>query len=68
MLLWVLGVLVVIVCLLWLGLQVQPRTFRPPPVQAGAIASVPLPEGLPRHWNGICARSTAKNSQLSRRA
>ena len=26
-LLWVLGVLVVIVCLLWLGLQVQPRTF-----------------------------------------
>lgn len=44
---WTLGVIVLIVFVLWLGLQVKPRPFGPPTVQAGAVATVPLPGGLP---------------------
>ncbi len=44
---WIVGVLVALIFILWLGFQMPPRALGAPPVQAGAVATVPLPAGLP---------------------
>jgi hypothetical protein len=43
----VVSVLVAIVFLLWLGLKVTPAPFAPFPQQSPALATIPLPKGLP---------------------
>ena len=44
---WILLVLIVLIAVLWVGKSILPRPFAPPPVQAGPVQTVPLPEGLP---------------------
>ena len=44
---WIGVILIAIIFILWLGFQIPPRAFDPPPVQAGAVESVPLRADLP---------------------
>jgi len=43
----VLGILVTMLLLGWLGLQVKPRPFEPYPQESSELKMVPLPKGLP---------------------
>ncbi|MBS3940958.1 MAG: hypothetical protein KG028_08355 [Actinobacteria bacterium] len=47
MLVWIAAGLVVVVGVGWLGLQPQPDPLPPPTFSAGAVETVPLPDGLP---------------------
>ncbi|MBN2004400.1 MAG: hypothetical protein JXA21_13680, partial [Anaerolineae bacterium] len=46
-LLFVIGGIVALVVLLWLGLHIRPAPFAPFPQVSGVIETVPLPDGLP---------------------
>jgi hypothetical protein len=46
-LVWIAAGLVVVVGVGWLGLQPQPDPLPPPTFSAGAVETVPLPDGLP---------------------
>lgn len=41
------GILVAVLLLGWVGLRIQPRPFAAYPQPAGALETIPLPEGLP---------------------
>ena len=41
------AVLVLLVILLWLGLQIKPASFAPFPQQSPKLETIPLPQGLP---------------------
>ena len=41
------GIIVAVVVFVWLGLQVKPAAFAPFPQRTPALATAPLPEGLP---------------------
>ena len=41
------GVLIAVIFILWVGFQMRPARFSALPLEAGAVETVPLPEGLP---------------------